>query len=101
MLKSGKNGINSESYSTSNHWQHRSLDMQYKQGMSLVYLLNRIIIQITNVSDILNPLLQAKIEVPRDVRNVKSENMTSSGEIGLNIVTNTSPKLDRTRCPEE
>ena len=27
--------------------------------------------------------------------------MTSSGKNGLNIRTNASPKLDRTRCPEE
>ena len=35
----------------------------------------------------------SKIEVPRDVRNSKSENMTSSGENGLNIGTNASPKM--------
>ena len=33
------------------------------------------------------------IEVPRDARNSKSENMTSSGENGLNIRTNTGPKM--------
>ena len=33
--------------------------------------------------------------------NSKSENMKSSGENGLKIRTNASPKWDRTRCPEE
>ena len=46
-------------------------------------------------------ILLSKIEVPGDVRNVKSENMTSSGKISLNIRTNASPKWDRTMCPEE
>ena len=32
------------------------------------------------------------IEVPKDVRNSESENMTSSGENGLHIRTNASPK---------
>ena len=41
------------------------------------------------------------MEVPRDVRNLKSENMTSSVENGLNFRTNASPKWDRTMCPEE
>ena len=36
-----------------------------------------------------------KIEVPRDVRKSKSRNMTNSGENGLNIRTNASPKRDR------
>ena len=31
----------------------------------------------------------------------RSVDMTSSGENGLNIRTNASPKLDRTRCPEK
>ena len=31
----------------------------------------------------------------------RSVDMTSSGENGLNIRTNASPKWDRTRCPEE
>ena len=35
---------------------------------------------------------RSKIEVPRDVQNSKSENMTSSGEIDFNITTNASPK---------
>ena len=39
---------------------------------------------------------KSKIEVQRHVRNSKSENMTSSGENGLNIRTNASPKWDRT-----
>ena len=30
-----------------------------------------------------------------------SVDMTSSGKNGINIRTNESPKLDRTRCPEE
>ena len=34
-----------------------------------------------------------KIEVPRDVRNSKSGNKTSFGEIGLNIRTRASPKV--------
>ena len=34
----------------------------------------------------------SKKEVSRDVRNSKSGNVTSSGEIGLNIRTNTNPK---------
>ena len=46
-------------------------------------------------------ILFSKIEVPRDERNSKSENMTCSGENNLNIRTNASPKWDRTRCPEE
>ena len=33
--------------------------------------------------------------------NQKSGNKTSSGEIGLDIRTYASPKVDRTRCPEE
>ena len=53
-----------------------------------------------NIQDKLNDIL-SKIEVPMDVRNSKSENMTSSGENGLNIRTNASPKWDRTRCQEE
>ena len=60
----------------------------------------------------------SKIEkVPRDIQSEKSRkqnrstegcsrpkrsmDMTSSGKNGLNIRTNASPKLDRTRCPEE
>ena len=43
----------------------------------------------------------SKIEVPRDGRNSKSGNTTSSGENGLNIRTNASPNWDRTRCPEK
>ena len=43
----------------------------------------------------------SKIEVPRDVRNSKSENMTSSGKNGINVRTNANPKWDRTRYPEE
>ena len=31
----------------------------------------------------------------------RSVDMTSSGNNGLNIRTNASPKWDRTRCPEE
>ena len=31
----------------------------------------------------------------------KSGNKISSGEIGLDIRTHVSPKVDRTRCPEE
>ena len=31
----------------------------------------------------------------------RSVDMTCSGKNGLNISTNASPKLDRTRCPEE
>ena len=31
----------------------------------------------------------------------RSVYMTSSGKNGLNIITNASPKWDRTRCPEE
>ena len=31
----------------------------------------------------------------------RSVDMTSSGKNGLNIITNTSPKWDRTWCPEE
>ena len=34
---------------------------------------------------------ESKTEVPRDVRNSKSGNKTSSGEIGLNIRTLASP----------
>ena len=34
-----------------------------------------------------------KTEVPRDVRNSKSGNKTSSGEIGFNIRTFASPKV--------
>ena len=45
--------------------------------------------------------IRSKIEVPRDVRNSKSGNMTSSVENGLNIRANASPKVERTRCPEE
>ena len=45
--------------------------------------------------------LKRKIEVPRDVRNSKSGNMKYSGENGLNIRANTSPKFDRNRFPEE
>ena len=41
----------------------------------------------------------SKIDVPTDVRNSESENMTKSGEIGLTITTNASPKCDRTMCP--
>ena len=44
---------------------------------------------------------KGKIEVPRDVRNSKSGNMTSSEENGLNIRTNASPKWEKTRCPIE
>ena len=43
----------------------------------------------------------SKIEVPRDVRNSKSENKTSSGENGLNIRANASLKGDRTKFSEE
>ena len=57
----------------------------------------------------------SKIEVLRDVRNSKSENMTSSGEMvsyGVYILVEVSiwistleqmqvPKWDRNRCPEE
>ena len=39
----------------------------------------------------------SKLEVPRNVRNSKSGNIISSGENSLNIRTNASPKLDRTR----
>ena len=37
--------------------------------------------------------MQSKIEVPRDVRKPKSENMTGSGKNGINIRTNASPKM--------
>ena len=40
-----------------------------------------------------------KIEVPRDARNSKSGNITSSGENGLNIRTHSIPKWDRTGVP--
>ena len=40
-----------------------------------------------------SPYILSKIEVPRDVRNSKSENRTSSDENGLNIRTNASPKM--------
>ena len=36
---------------------------------------------------------EAKTVVPRDVRNSKSRNKTSSGDIGLNIRTLASPKM--------
>ena len=39
---------------------------------------------------------RSKIEVSRDVRNSKSGNTTSSGDIGSNCRTNASPKWDRT-----
>ena len=42
-----------------------------------------------------------KKEVPRDVRISMSENMTTSGENGLNMRTNASPEWDRTWSPEE
>ena len=42
-----------------------------------------------------------KIEGSRDYRNSKSGNVTSSEQNVLNIRTNASPKLDRTRFPEE
>ena len=48
-----------------------------------------------------SPSIRSKTEVPRDVLNSNSGNMTSSGENDLNIRTNASPKWDRTRCPEE
>ena len=51
--------------------------------------------------ELANLRLKGKTEVPRDVRNLKSENMTSPGEKSLNIRTNASPKWDRTRCKEE
>ena len=44
---------------------------------------------------------QMKTTVARGARNSKSENMTSSGENGLNIRTNASLKWDRTYCPAE
>ena len=47
-----------------------------------------------------NIFIESKIEVPRDGRNSKSENMTS-GQNGINIRTNASPKWDRTRYPEK
>ena len=37
--------------------------------------------------------IKAKTEVPRDVRNSKSRNKTSSGDIGLNIRTLASPEV--------
>ena len=43
----------------------------------------------------------SKIEVPRYIRNSKSETGTSSGENGLKIRTNASLKWERNRCPEE
>ena len=51
-------------------------------------------------------MLQAEIRSSKakkksDVRNAKSGNITSSGENRRNIRTNASPKLERTRCPEE
>ena len=43
----------------------------------------------------------SNIEKSRDIRNPKSGDMSSSGEIGLNNRTNARPKWNRTRCPEE
>ena len=44
--------------------------------------------------------ITSKVEVPSDVRNSRSVDMTSSGKNVLNILTNASPKCDRTRCQE-
>ena len=44
--------------------------------------------------DICIHVITSKIELSRDVRKLKSENTKSSGEIGLNIRTNASPKWD-------
>ena len=41
--------------------------------------------------------LEETTKVPRDVRNSKSENKASSGEIGLNIRTLASPKVGQDR----
>ena len=57
--------------------------------------------QCKNITNAKRLAMQSKIEVPRRVRNSESENMTSSGENGLNIRTNASPKWDSTRRPEE
>ena len=43
----------------------------------------------------------SKMEVLRDVRKSTSGNITSSGDNGLNIRTNTSPIWDSTRYPKE
>ena len=45
--------------------------------------------------------LKVIIEVLRYVRNLKSGKLTISGENSLDIRTNVSPKLDRTRCSVE
>ena len=44
-------------------------------------------------------VFRSKIEVPQDVLNSKSWNITSSVENGLNIKTKASPKEDKTWCP--
>ena len=46
-----------------------------------------------------SPRCQAKTEVPRDVRNTKSGDKTSSGEIGINIRTLASPKVGHDQMP--
>ena len=45
------------------------------------------------VTVITNHLIVSKREVPRDVRNSKSGDKTSSGEIGLDIITHASHKV--------
>ena len=42
---------------------------------------------------------KGKSEVPRDVRNRKSGDKTSSGEIGLDIKTHASPKVGQDQVP--
>ena len=65
-----------------------NLDRSSEYDLKTLKTFSKLVISITLYQQLWN-----KIEVPRDDRNSKSENMTSSGENGLNIRENARPKM--------